>query len=244
MWNLWHGCHKISAGCENCYVYRSDKKHDKSSFIVTKTSSFDLPVRKNKYGIYTLQSQDYVYTCFTSDFFIEEADEWRTEAWQMIKRRLDLRFLIITKRIHRFLKCIPDDWGDGYENVTICCTTENQDRADFRLKIFKKVPIKHKMIICEPLLEEIDLSPYLSREIEMVVAGGESGENARICDYSWILKLREQCVENGVSFRFKQTGARFVKDNKLYRIKRSLQHSQAYKAGINYIFEGCPYKDN
>ncbi len=241
MWNLWHGCHKISAGCENCYVYRTDKKHGKPSFVVTKNSCFDLPVRKDRYGFYKLMTDDYVYTCFTSDFFVEEGDQWRDEAWQMIKRRSDLRFLIITKRIHRFLECVPQDWGEGYENVTICCTVENQDRADFRLPIFIKAPIKHKMIVCEPLLSHIDLSPYLSPKIEMVVAGGESGDEARMCDYSWILSLRNQCIKSGVSFRFKQTGALFKKGNRLYRIERKLQHSQALKAGINYFTKSCPF---
>ena len=154
----------------------------------------------------------------------------------MIKMRSDAEFLIITKRIHRFYDCIPDDWGSGYDNVHICCTCENQDRADFRLPIFRDLPIKKKSVICEPLLEQIDLSPYLSKDITQVIAGGESGINARICRYEWILKLRQQCLENHVDFYFKQTGAKFVKDGKLYLLPRKLHHSQAKKAGINLHF--------
>lgn len=178
-----------------------------------------------------------VYTCFTSDFFLEEADEWRDDCWKMIKQRPELEFFIITKRIHRFYECIPEDWGNGYENVHICCTCENQDRADFRLPIFIDAPIRKKSVICEPLLEEIDLSPYLSKEIIQVIAGGESGNNARLCRYQWVLSLREQCIQRGVSFHFKQTGARFEKDNTVYRIERRLQHSQARKANIDYYAE-------
>ena len=99
----------------------------------------------------------------------------------MIAERNDLNFLIITKRPERFEVVLPWDWGEGYENVTVCVTCENQDRADFRLPIFKGLPIKHKMIICEPLLEKIDLSPYLDASIEGVIVGGESGNNAREC---------------------------------------------------------------
>ena len=66
------------------------------------------------------------------------------------------------------------------------------------------LPIRHRLIICEPLLEEVDLSPYLGPTVEDVVAGGESGPEARICDYAWILALRDQCVRAGVPFRFKQ----------------------------------------
>ena len=90
-------------------------------------------------------------------------------------------------------------------------------------------------MICEPLLEEIELSSYLSAAIEEVVVGGESGPQARVCDYRWVLQIREQCRRAGVPFHFKQTGARFRKDGRLYTIPRSWQHRQAAKAGIDYI---------
>lgn len=234
-WNPWHGCVKISDGCQNCYVYRTDAKYDKDSSQVKRNKTFNLPVQKNRQGEYKIQPEGdrILYTCFTSDFFLEEADDWRGECWEMIKERSDLEFLIITKRIDRFYDCIPEDWGDGYDNVHICCTCENQDRADYRLPIFLKAPIKLKSIICEPLLGEIDLTPYLSDSVVQVIAGGESGYYARICKYDWILSLCEQCEKAGVGFYFKQTGAKFVKDKKLYTIPRKIQHQQAKKAGVN-----------
>lgn len=152
----------------------------------------------------------------------------------MICYRSDLHFMMITKRIDRFSDCLPDDWGDGYDNVTICCTVENQTCADYRLPIYRMAPIKHKIIICEPLLERIDLSTYAVGEwIEQIVAGGESGYEARPCDFEWVMDLRRICVENKVEFWFKQTGSKFVKDGKTYDVKRQFQHSQARKAGIN-----------
>lgn len=234
-WNPWHGCHKISPGCKNCYVYRQDARYERDSSRVTKNKTFYLPIEKNKNGEYKLKHEGdgIVYLCFSSDFFLEDADGWRNECWRMIRQRSDLEFLFITKRIHRFYECIPDDWGAGYDNVHICCTCENQDRADYRLPIFLDAPIKKKSIVCEPLLEEIDLSLYLSSGIIEVVAGGESGYYARPCRYDWILSLRQQCLSAGISFYFKQTGAKFIKDNRLYNIPRRLQHSQAAKAGIN-----------
>ncbi|MDQ5983681.1 MAG: hypothetical protein RUMPE_00706 [Eubacteriales bacterium SKADARSKE-1] len=233
-WNLWHGCHKISPGCKNCYVYRQDALFDKDSSIVNKTKSFELPIKRKRNGEYTIPSGETIYTCFTSDFFVEEADLWRADAWKMIKERSDLNFLIITKRIDRFKNHIPADWNKGYDNVAIACTVENQDRADFRLPIYLKLPIKHKIIICEPLLEKINLSSYLNDSIEMVVVGGESGNSARICNYDWILDIRQQCINFNVNFHFKQTGANFKKDGKTYRILRKFQHQQAKKANINY----------
>ncbi|HOU68553.1 MAG TPA: DUF5131 family protein [Paludibacteraceae bacterium] len=234
LWNLWHGCHKLNPGCQHCYVYRGDAKRDIDSSVVTQTKSFDLPIRRKKNGDYKVPSGSLVYTCFTSDFFVADADEWRAEAWKMIRERSDLRFLIITKRIDRFSQSLPNDWGEGYDNVTICCTVENQAMADYRLPIYEKSPIKHKVIICEPILEKIDLSSYhIGTWIEQVVAGGESGAEARPCNFEWVMSLRKECAAQGVSFWFKQTGAKFVKEGKLYKIPRQLQHSQARKAEIN-----------
>ena len=177
-----------------------------------------------------------VYTCFTSDFFVSDADEWRSDAWEMIRQRSDLNFMMITKRIDRLAQCLPDDWGDGYDNVTICCTVENQSRANYRLPIYRTSPIKHKIIICEPLLERIDLTPFRIGEwVEQVVVGGESGYDVRPCDFDWVMELHDVCAKNGISFWFKQTGAKFIKDGKLYHVKRQFQHSQARKAGINLL---------
>jgi len=234
MWNLWHGCHKLSAGCKYCYVYRGDQKRGIDSSIVTQTKNFELPIQKKRNGEYKIPSGTQLYTCFTSDFFVEDADKWRSDAWKMIKEREDLHFFMITKRIDRFNTCIPDDWEDGYDHVTICCTVENQDRADYRLPIYKTAPIKHKIIICEPILERIDLSPYLDKQFEQVVVGGESGKDARVCNFDWVIEIQKLCIERNVSFWFKQTGSHFIKNEQLFNIKRHFQHSQARKAGVNF----------
>ena len=239
VWNPWHGCKKITPGCENCYVYRRDAEFGKDASVVRKTASFDMPVKKNRRGEYKLiEDKDYVFTCMTSDFFLDAADEWRAEAWEMIKERSDLNFYIITKRIHRFAECIPDDWGDGYENVTICCTCENQNTADFRLPLFINLPIKHRVIIHEPMLEAVEIGKYLeSGKIDSVTCGGESGEQARICDFGWIINTMNQCVKYDVPFYFKQTGARFKKGDRIYNIERKDQMLQADKAGVNYKYK-------
>ena len=151
----------------------------------------------------------------------------------MIRKRQDLHFLFITKRIDRLHECLPADWGDGYDHVTICCTMENQDRIDYRLPIYKAAPIKHKIIICEPLLGPIDFRGELGDWVEQVVVGGESGKEARVCNYDWVLNIRKQCIHGKVLFSFKQIGARLLKDGYLYHIKRRYQHSQARKAKID-----------
>jgi protein gp37 len=212
-----------------------DFAHDKDASQVTKNTAFNMPMKKDRKGNYKLKPGETIYTCFSSDFFLDEADDWRIEAWEMMKIRSDLHYFIITKRIHRFEVNLPADWGEGYSNVTICSTCETQDRADFRLPILAGIPVKHKAIICEPLLEPVDLSKWLSPQIEQVVVGGESGPEARECHFDWVLCIREQCISHNVPFWFKQTGAKFVKDGKLYSIKRQFQHQQARRAGIDWM---------
>ena len=232
-WNLWHGCHRISPGCAHCYVYRRDESIGKDASQVYKTKSFYLPVLRDRTGAYKVPSGETVYTCFSSDFFLEEADPWREEAWRIIRERSDLFFFMVTKRIHRAADCLPEDWGSGWENVAINVTVENQAMAEFRMPFMAELPIRHKGIACEPLLERIDLSPWLGCGIEVVGVGGESGPEARICDYDWVLDLKRQCTDAGVRFTYHQTGARLRKDGRLYVIPRRLQHEQAGKAGLD-----------
>ena len=236
VWNPWHGCIKISEGCKNCYVYRRDSQFGKDSSVIAKTNDFNLPLKRKRNREYKLVSEyGDVFTCMTSDFFLEQADSWRDEAWNMMRLRRDLNFIIITKRIYRFMHCIPWDWGEGYDNVSIMCTCENQKMADYRLPLFIHLPIRHKYIIHEPMLESVDIEKYLKEgEIEMVLCGGESGESARLCDFEWVLNTRKQCIKYNVSFNFRQTGALFRKDGRVYKIKRIYQHEQAKKAGIDY----------
>ena len=235
-WNPWHGCKKISAGCLNCYVYRIDRSHDQTrdSSECRRTASFGLPVKKDRRGDYKIPPGTRIYTCFTSDFFIEDADVWRGEAWDMIRERSDCTFLFYTKRISRMRDCIPSDWGDGYDNVIVGCTVENTKAANERLPVFLDMPVKHRIIGVEPMLEKIDLAGYLSDKIEEVSAGGESGPGARVCDYEWILDLRRQCAEKRMPFYFHQTGSRLRKDGRIYNIPRHLQQEQARRAGIDF----------
>ena len=112
VWNPWHGCTKYSEGCENCYVYRIDSMHEREAREVKKNAAFELPIKRGRDG-FKIKSVEAVYTCLSSDFFLEDADEWRDEAWAMMAARPDLNFIIITKRITRAQECLPPDFGDG-----------------------------------------------------------------------------------------------------------------------------------
>lgn len=173
-------------------------------------------------------------TCFATDFFLPEADEWRKQAWAMIRERTDIEFLILTKRIDRFHVSLPSDWGEGYDNVNIGCTVENQSLADYRLPLFLSYPIKRRFIACAPLLEAIDLTPYL-QGVEHVTVGGETGREARICDYDWVLSVRAQCVKANVTFWFKNTGSFFKRGDVVEKINPFKQSAMAKALGIDIL---------
>lgn len=242
LWNPWHGCHRCSPGCKNCYVYHLDYLRDRDASVVTRSKTgFNNPVKRDRRGNYKLLSGTVQGTCFTSDFFIEEADEWRGEAWDMIRERSDVTFLIPTKRISRFAECVPADWGDGWDNVVIAVSCENQALADERLPLLLNAKIAHRLVFVAPILEYVDLTRYLeSGLIEQVSVGGESYANARTCDFDWVKQIFLDCKKHGVRFEFHQTGASFVKDGRLYRIKHCDEHEQARK-GERFLRE--LYKD-
>ncbi|WP_105616332.1 DUF5131 family protein [Vallitalea okinawensis] len=231
-WNPWRGCHKYSEGCKYCYIHKGDRRKNIDTNLITRTDKFNAPIAKNKSGEYKIKAGQTLFLCFSSDFLIEEADPWRQECWEMIKERSDLHFVFLTKRIERFMKCIPQDWKNGYDNVTVGCTIENQDRADYRLSLFSTLPIKHKNIICQPLIEKVDIGKYLD-EVELVVVGGESDRNARTLNYDWVLDIREQCIHKNVHFEFRQCGSHFIKDGREYHLAVKDLCKQARKANIN-----------
>ena len=239
-WNLWHGCSKVSYGCQHCCMFRRDESVGRDPTRIYKTKSFNLPVvklRSGEYkGKYKVPPGSHIYTCFSSDFFHSAADEWRDEAWDMIRTRSDCTFFMITKRPERILSCFPPDWDpETWSHVTIAVTCENQWAADKRLPLYLSLPLPHRSIMVEPMLGSINLRKYLSTgKISSISAGGESGPDARPCDYAWVLDLHMQCVENGVSFSYHQTGARLIKSGKEYNIPRERQHEQARKAGLEF----------
>jgi protein gp37 len=133
------------------------------------------------------------------------------------------------------LQCVPEDWGDGYDNVSIGVSCENQRRANERLSILINLPIKHKTIVLAPMLEQMDIEQYLGPHIDEVVCEGESGPEVRPLNYEWVLDIREQCIRKNVNFTFRQTGSEFIKDGKKFHIQKRYQHSQARTANIDFL---------
>ena len=245
IWNPWHGCVKFSEGCQNCYMYFLDKMRGQSGAQIYKVkNNFYYPLAKDRQGNYKIKSGEMVRVCMTSDFFLDRADIWREEAWQIMRARSDVVFLLITKRIHRVAECLPKNWNGGWENVFLTVTCENQRRADERIPQLLALPFKHKGIICAPFLGPVSIKKYLADgQIEQVICGGENYNGARPCNFDWVKSLQKECIEANVTFCFMETGTLFIKDRKAYNLpSKRLQSEMAYKLGMNYTGKPIDFK--
>lgn len=238
IWNPWHGCVKCSEGCQHCYMYFLDRVRDKNGADIYKTkTSFTYPLQKYRDGRFKVQSGELIRVCMSSDFFLEEADGWRDEAWEIMRQRSDVKFFLLTKRPQRVKNCLPKDWGDGWENVFFNVTCENQQRADERIPILLNLPFKHKGIMCAPFIGSVSIEKYLdSGQIEQVICGGENYDGARPCNFEWVKALRRECEAHNITFCFIETGTNFIKDNRRYHIpKKQVQSEMAYKSNMNFV---------
>jgi len=228
-WNPWQGCRKVSAGCANCYMYRDKKRYgqDGSEIYRSSKATFEKPLK--------LEDGATVFACSWSDFFIEEADAWRDDAWDIIRRTPNLTYLILTKRPENMAGRLPDDWGENFGHVWLGVTAENQEAADKRIPTLIDTPAAHRFVSLEPLIGEVGLTMIdgLHRglqvsmnaldsdwsscggvhfdhpTIEWVIVGGETGakSKARPMKREWVDTVYQECVRAGVPFFFKQEGA-------------------------------------
>lgn len=217
--NFWSGCHKVSAGCKYCYMFREKERRGQNPNIVQITS------KKNFYApLYWAPTV--IFTCSMSDFFVEDADKWRRIAWEVIKETPYHTWQILTKRPERILECLPKDWGDGYNNVWLGVTVEDQSTFH-RIETLSKIPAHLRFVSAEPLLEEVD---FLIRSengirpidsIQWLILGGESGNESgkylyRPTELSWLYRavtdLKEQ---TSVSVFVKQMGTYLSKIGKM-----------------------------
>lgn len=200
--NFWYGCKKVSAGCKACYAERDMERYGKDFHIVTRAKGFDTPLSWKEPAL--------VFVNSWSDFFIKDSDEWRDDAWDIIRKTPHLTYQILTKRPENISHRLPRDWGRGWENVWLGISAENQEMANKRIPILLRLPSKIHFVSAEPLLGAIDLSLSGTFDwdttISWLISGGESGYTPRLSDIDWFRSLRDQCVSAGVPFFFKQVG--------------------------------------
>lgn len=209
--NFWHGCKKISEGCKFCYMYRDKETTyggDPTKVLRTADSTF--------YKALNWKQPRMIFTCSWSDFFIEEADSWRSDAWDVIRKTPQHTWQILTKRPERIRQCLPPDWGEGYANVWLGVSIENQKNFH-RAVTLAGIPAQTRFISAEPLLEKLNLLPEEDGSIIMdtfhwCIIGGESGNDYgkyryRECKTEWIEALINDLATTKVKVFVKQVGS-------------------------------------
>ena len=201
-WNPWRGCTKVSAACKYCYMFRIYKSKGIDPKLVTRQDmTFEKPLKISKGTRF--------FTCSMSDWFHEGADEWRDEAWDVIKRCPHHTFLILTKRPERIKFCLPKDWcKENYSHVWLGVTVESQKEVD-RIHILGDIPCEIKWVSFEPLFSDIQLTQRELEILDWAVMGGESGyENqVRKTELSWYNSLMFQLIGYDIPVFFKQLGS-------------------------------------
>lgn len=220
-WNPWHGCKKVSPGCKYCYMYRDKDRYGQDPTTVLRSkSTFNAPLKWSQDMQMGLPKGDAftgmkIFTCSWSDFFIEEADEWRPEAWEIIKKTPEFTYQILTKRPGRINYCLPPDWDHGYDNVWLGVSIESDEEIN-RAFLLHNVKAKAKFISAEPLIGAIDKFPnlfgYGGLDLDWLIIGGESGNKTgkylyRACSIGWIEELIWWCNHLSVPVFVKQLGS-------------------------------------
>lgn len=154
-WNPWVGCKKVSAGCKNCYMYREQTQRGVDPMLIRKTKTMRDPFKWET----TEEKRPMVFTCSYSDFFLEEADCWRDEAWSVIRSTPSLIYQVLTKRIEMVEERLPFDWP--LPNVWLGVTAENQEMADKRVPILLSIPAVRRFVSVEPMLGQVDLTKII-----------------------------------------------------------------------------------
>jgi protein gp37 len=195
-WNPWHGCGKVSPGCAHCYMYRDKYRYGQDpSQVVRGKTTFRLPIK--------WQDPKMIFTCSWSDFFIKEADQWRGEAWDVIRSTPHHTYQILTKRPERIADQLPEDWP--LPNVWLGVSVENP-RFYWRIEILLGIPTLVRFLSLEPLLAAMPDLPL--QGISWVIVGGESGPGCRPMKSEWVCEIRDRCQDVNVPFFFKQWGGK------------------------------------
>lgn len=202
--NFWWGCNKVSEECKFCYIDGIMRRGGHEPFKgPMRTKNWSNPIKWNRLAE-SKQKRQRIFTCSMSDFFHPGADDWREEAWSVIRECDWLDWLILTKRPELIQDRLPSDWGMGYENVWLGTTAGCRESLS-RVEILCSIPSAVAFVSAEPLLESMDFSPYLD-ELDWVITGCERAKKGsrRLMNLDWIRQIDDQCQKAHVPHYFKQ----------------------------------------
>ena len=179
-------------------MFREQKRYGNDPNVVIRSKTFIDPLMWKEPSM--------VFACSWSDWFIEEADEWRPEVWEIIRRTPHLTYQILTKRPENIRSRLPKDWGEGWDNVWLGVSIESWQSTG-RGWLLSHIPSKVRFISAEPLIGVLNLSWLLAIEkFHWVIVGGESGSGCRPMDLNWVRDIYGDCKHHGVPFFMKQLG--------------------------------------
>jgi protein gp37 len=213
--NPWTGCTKITPGCDHCYAESWAKRsglvkwgnHDRKR---TTTDYWKAPAIWNRNATRfeaMHRHRQRVFCASLADVFDNKADAtWRADLFELIKQTPRLDWLLLTKRPSNIAKMLPKDWGDGYANVWLGMTAEDQDRFDQRWQHLAAVPARVRFISYEPAIGPLSIA-HAEVKPDWLIVGGESGGGARPMQPDWARDIVRECGNFGVSAFFKQWGA-------------------------------------
>jgi protein gp37 len=201
-WNPLTGCTKISPGCKHCYAERmalrlqamGQANYVKGFTLTLHQEALELPLRwKKPQTIFVNSMSDMFHAKVPLDFILRAFDVMRRAHWH--------RFQVLTKRADR-LSALSEQlpWAD---NIWMGVSVENKPYT-YRIDHLRDTGAAIKFLSLEPLLGPLD--DLCLDGIDWVIVGGESGPGARAMKSEWVVSIRDQCIEAGVPFFFKQWG--------------------------------------
>ena len=188
------GCHKLSPACAHCYMYREMRRYGRDPERVVRASlaTFDAPLK--------WAERRRIFTCSWSDFFIEEADNWRDDAYNVMADAPQHTYQILTKRPERI--GLDDVYLEYAERVWVGVTVENRRFYSRIEALTDRTSPAVRFLSLEPLLGPMSDLPLDG--IDWVIVGGESGPRFRPLNLDWVCQIRDRCLDRGVPFFFKQ----------------------------------------
>lgn len=215
-WNPTTGCDRISPGCEHCHAMTLSRrlramgspKYQSDGDPRTSGPGFGLTLHPNSLEVPRLwASPRLIFVNSMSDLFHEAVPlEFISDVLDVIRDTPHHTYQVLTKRARRLSKVAPRlDWPP---NLWMGVSVETR-RYAYRINHLRTVPAAIRFVSAEPLLGplgELDLEG-----IHWMIAGGESGPNARPVEHEWVAELRDNCTVAGVAFFFKQWGGRTPK---------------------------------
>lgn len=211
--NPWIGCQKVSPGCDHCYAETMNNRYKWNGAgwgpgaprKRTSDANWRKPLGWAKQAT-KLGLSHRVFCASLADAFDNKAPEGaRQDLFALIRATPELDWLLLTKRPKNIGKMLPADWGEGYANVWLGTTAEDQQRYDHRWRILSEVPAKVKFISYEPAIGRLKMGNVSeSGAPDWIICGGETGHGARRMKKRWARNLRDECATLGVPFFMKQ----------------------------------------